>query len=305
MTKQSRKGNDENVLTTETAEQLLHQVFDACGYEHNKVPLEALESYSNYRKEKYSFQRSVIIVTLTLFILLPFLFISATIYVAMRNEIKNTNPTYQVSVSGGIPVQKIVATIDGKNVPVLELSNHEYVLQPGINGKMDIQVLLINQQNTSAEITVEDVDSDPPVLVSTDFQDDGSMQLHLMDANSGISWNGIIVRDEDGDIYECETDAETGILTVPYPESVLTVTVPDMKGNVLTITLTPEEEAITDDDQEDNGEDDAEDGETEDDVLDDTDEDLTDESDEELVEDADAPTAQLKDTSKTEANVIP
>ena len=59
-------------LNQDLASQMLRNVFEACQAEPNSVPLEVLISYSNYRKERFAFQKYVLRAILVLFCLLPF-----------------------------------------------------------------------------------------------------------------------------------------------------------------------------------------------------------------------------------------
>ena len=47
-------------LDPQVASQMLSNIFDACDIEQNSVPLEVLTSYSNYRKERFLFQKFVL-----------------------------------------------------------------------------------------------------------------------------------------------------------------------------------------------------------------------------------------------------
>ena len=64
-------------LDLEIASQILEQVFEANDMELNSISLEALASYSNYRKERFTLQRTILVIIMALFILLPLLFIPA------------------------------------------------------------------------------------------------------------------------------------------------------------------------------------------------------------------------------------
>ena len=238
MSKASNRKNP-NELPIETADQLLQNVFDTCGYERNNVPLDALMSYSNYRQERYTLQKLGITIALALFILLPFLFISANIYVAIRNEGTESNPTYQVSVDSSIPIKQIVATIDGRTVPITEVGSHEFTIQPGTNGDMSIFVTLINEQETSTAVSVVEVDSTPPILLSTDIHTD-SISLRVMDEESGVDFDRVVVTDDEGGEWGFFCDAEKGCIVVSYPSRAVKVSVPDKRGNVLTLRLNPQ-----------------------------------------------------------------
>lgn len=234
----SRRKNNELALPMDTAEQILHQVFENCGYEVNNVPLEALTSYSNYRQERYTLQKVGITIVLLLFMLLPLLFISATIIVAVHNENMN-NPTYAISVDTGIPIKQIVATIDGRTVPIYEKGSHEFIIQPNTNGDMSIMVTLVNEQVTSTAIQVVEVDNTPPELVSTDILPD-SIRLKVSDMESGVDFEGVSVTDSDGGSYSYTFDADACTITVPYPDRILNMIVPDFRGNMLSIRLNPQ-----------------------------------------------------------------
>ena len=62
MGKLFRKKKDEVTLSPDAASQMLSNVFEACDYEANKVPLEVLRSYSNYRRERPLLQPAIILV---------------------------------------------------------------------------------------------------------------------------------------------------------------------------------------------------------------------------------------------------
>lgn len=229
-----------DVLPVHTAEQMLSNVFTACGREQNTVPLEALLSYSNYRKERYAIQRTVIVLMLTVFLLVPLLFVAAGVRVTLADPDSDANPVYTVSVSSGIPIRQIQACMDGRNVPLYEVSPGEYVVEPRANGQMRVSVTLLNRQYTSVELTVDSVDSDAPELLSTETTAEGVI-FHLSDSGSGVDYAGITITDPDGNaVQPLGFDAGTGCVLLPYPQRTLLVRIPDMRGNVLQIDLMPQ-----------------------------------------------------------------
>ena len=48
-------------LSKEVADQMLSNVFEACDFEPNRVPLEVLQSYSHYRRERHILQKCIIV----------------------------------------------------------------------------------------------------------------------------------------------------------------------------------------------------------------------------------------------------
>ena len=73
------KKTDIPALDDQIAKQMLENIFEACDMESNKIPLEVLTSYSNYRRERFALQRLVLVVIMVLFFLLPVLFIAPKI----------------------------------------------------------------------------------------------------------------------------------------------------------------------------------------------------------------------------------
>lgn len=233
-----KKKIKEPVLSSEHAEQILFDVFDSCGFEKNTVPLDVLLSYANYRKEKYTLQKTAIIFVLFLFMLLPLLFVTAEILIAVNFEKENSNPQYKVTVAPFIPVDSISVKMNGRTVPIYEVNSHEFVISPTDSGEMSITVTLFNKQTSTDIVSVVDVDTTPPTLVSVDTEDE-VVTVIVEDKDSGVNLEGISAQDVDGNAVEWKYDEETASIILDYPSSVVTVSVPDKRGNVLTIRLNP------------------------------------------------------------------
>lgn len=226
------------VLSPEHAEQILFEVFDSCGFEKNTVPLDVLLSYANYRKEKYTFQKTAIIFVLVLFMLLPLLFVTAEILIAVNFSKENSNPEYTVTVAPFIPVDSISVKMNGRTVPIYEVNSHEFVIKPTDSGEMSVTVTLFNQQTSTDIISVEGVDTTPPTLVSVDTEDD-KVSVNVEDTESGVDYSGITAVNTEGESVVWTHDEANDLLLLDYPSSVVTIFVPDMRGNVLTVKLNP------------------------------------------------------------------
>ncbi|MCQ2437665.1 MAG: hypothetical protein MJ099_04655 [Clostridia bacterium] len=227
-------------LDTATTEQMLSNVFTLCEKAPNSVPLSVLISYSNYRKERYALQRTVIIVILLCFMLLPFFFVVPRIVVSMRDNNGRSNPEYDVSVTTRIPVSEISATIGGRTVPIYELDSHDYVLRPNANGDMTLSVTLLNRQLSSMEITISTVDNDAPVFLSAEMDAD-QMNIYVSD-ETGIDFENITLIDTDGNEHALIRWNEIlDMIVVEYPTIETDVRIPDLRGNVLLVRLTPTE----------------------------------------------------------------
>lgn len=98
-------------LDAESAGQILENVFEFCRMEPCKVPLEVLESYSNYRTERFYLQRVAIVVMMVLFCLLPFLFVMPTFSLDGGEPNGLGQPTYRVEVDTFLPISRVTAQI--------------------------------------------------------------------------------------------------------------------------------------------------------------------------------------------------
>lgn len=73
-------------LDTQTANQLLDNVFAACDVEPSVVPVEVLESWGNYKKHGFNLGRTLAYIFLILLILLPLMFFRPSIIAAAINR---------------------------------------------------------------------------------------------------------------------------------------------------------------------------------------------------------------------------
>lgn len=222
-------------MPPETAQQMLFNVFAACNHPQNSVPLEALTSYSNYRRERYAIQRIIIGVTLLLFMLLPILFFYGDVSINQINSEKNEDPTYRISVHAPLPLKHIQARMGERTVPIYALSENEYVIRPGNNGTMEITVTLINHQYTTIKFPVSGVDNEMPRLKEAQWTED-RLYLYLADDESGVDFENVYAIDGEGQrITPIAWDWEK--VAFSYPETEWQVFVPDFRGNVLQIQL--------------------------------------------------------------------
>ncbi len=225
-------------LSMQTAEQMLENIFLSCHQTPNSVPLQTLTAYSNYRKERFALQRTVILVILCLFALLPMLFISTGITITPDAENGNQNPVFHIRLSTAVPVRNLTAQIDGITQPVYESSSGTYTVTPGQNGEMEVAVTLFNMQAATETIAVSGVDYEKPRLITTQRVWD-SLRLYFEDPDSGINGMNISVTTPNGGSLPYQFDSATGRLSIHYSNETLNVYVPDHRGNVLELLLHP------------------------------------------------------------------
>lgn len=226
-------------LDEATASQMLENIFEACAMEPNSISMNVLASYSNYRKERYSFQRITLAFIMVLFCLLPLLFIPPNAHTEQLPVDKIGHPVYEISVDTFFPaVDRISATIDGMNVPIYETGERIYSIQPTRNGDMTVTVVLDNRQYQTTVIPVTEVDCDAPVLLSSSLKD-GELTLYLNDEVSGIDYESVTAVDTSGNVSTpVSYDEEAQCVVFTYSGSNMNIFIPDHADNELQLVLT-------------------------------------------------------------------
>lgn len=234
----NKKDEMEFALDLDVASKILENVFEKSDVEPNTIPLEVLTAYSSYRKERFALQRTIIVIVMVLFLLLPMLFIAPSFTVTTTDaDTYTSTPSFQLKVDGFMPVSRVTATIDGRNIPVYEVDAHQYSVEPFTNGLMKVSVTLVNRQQLTRYITVGNVDTESPVIVSND-SDGENIYLNLSDADSGINYDKIKAIDTKGNmVLPVYCDKSSGRIGFAYPEDSLNVYIEDNAGNTLQLVL--------------------------------------------------------------------
>ena len=224
-------------LETDTLEHILVNVFASGGHEPNTVPLSVLMSYSNYRKERYSTQKLLIILALWLFMLLPVLFICADVVIERFGT--STKPVYQITVSSIIPIEGVSVKLNDKSLPLTRIDNGVYSVTPTCDGTLKVSAQLYNRQVTESETDVSGVDSEPPKLIGYSAEN-GSLIIYVSDELSQIDAQSIIVTYPDGSTKPAlGYDEAAGAVMIEYPRETVNVAIPDTSGNTLHLRLKP------------------------------------------------------------------
>ncbi len=231
-----KNNNIDQLITPELADQMLQNIFEACDFEPNTIKLEDLETYSNYRSDRFAIRKILVIAMLVLFFLVPVLFISP--HITSVNQTTDASPTYNISVDSLLPVTSVRATINGKDAPVYETQKHVYTIQPGEEGTMYVTVTILNHQYVQKKIKVTDVDSASPSVVNS-RKDSDRLYLYVEDEISGIDYDTVYAMGSDKrKIDPMSIDENEGLIIFRYPTASLNIYIPDKAGNQLQLLLT-------------------------------------------------------------------
>ena len=225
-------------LSEALAGRMLENIFDACQAEPNTIPLKTLISYTHYRRERFSFQKILLVVILLLFCLLPFLFLYPTVSLRLQPSATPWLPTYRIDVDTLLPVSSVYAEVDGARLLVTAAGDQTYTVEPRANGTLSVTVTLINNQYQTVTIPVSGIDTEAPTC-SSHSQKDGKIWLTLEDSGSGVDYSGITALDQDGgQVAPLDVDEAGQTAVFSCPENFLDVYVPDLAGNTLHLRIT-------------------------------------------------------------------
>ncbi len=125
-------------LDTQTANQLLGNVFAACDMEPSVVPVEVLESWGNYKKHDFNLGRTLAYIFLIVLILLPLMFFRPSI-IAERTDVKSASDAiYSIHIKTLLPLHSVSATINGTPVRLQEEGSKEFKAAVSDNGTLKI-----------------------------------------------------------------------------------------------------------------------------------------------------------------------
>jgi hypothetical protein len=219
-------------LDTETANQLLNNVFSACDMQPNTIPIEVLESWGNYKKPRFQIAKKITYFMLVILILLPLMFFKPTI-VADRSEIGTTDAvTYEISIKTLLPISSVTAALDGEPVTLYTEDMRHYTAKLTKNGTFEITAVSFNGQTVTRTYTVSQIDTDRPEYVDS-YSKDGYVYIIMRDTYSGIDYDNIT------GLKPEEYDENTGLITFKVPDEATTVTIPDKAGNETSLLLSP------------------------------------------------------------------
>jgi len=223
-------------LDSKHADKMLKYIFEEAEVEPNSIPMAELESYSNYRMERYTLQRVILIIALIVFIGLPSMFVLPDFTVAAKNESVRGLPVYEIDVTTMFKVKRVTAIVGGEVLPVYEVDGHKYTVEPIANGTMTVTVELFNGQSTEKKVSVSTVDNVAPEI-SKSSADNTSITLYLKDKGIGVDYDNVYAERDGEKIYPVVVDPQKGYVTFEGMDAGDVIYVMDYLENKLVIRV--------------------------------------------------------------------
>ena len=226
------------MIRADRAALILDEVLEECSLEPRTVTLSKLQSYSEYRRERYSVQKTVLIAVLGLFCLVPFFFIAPRFETELVSPPEAETPVYEISLQSSFPVSSVTAELEGHQLVVTELGQGRYSVNPTRSGEMTICVKCINGQYNSETLTLENIDGSPPELIYYEKIEE-ALVLHLKDEGSGIDYSSAWGQLAGGSsLYPSSHNEAEGTISFPFPPEDLNIYISDLRGNTLQLVIT-------------------------------------------------------------------
>lgn len=224
-------------LDVNLADQMLQNIFEISQVTPSSIPLDVLISYSNYRKERFAFQKFVLAAIIILFSLVPFLFVYPEFEIVQSTDSTQYPPVYEFSLDTDFPIKSVSATLNRTPISVSQTGKKSFSLEPTENGILSVSVTLMNNQVHTAITSIDALDTKPPIYHSNSIHS-GTIYLYVSDELSGVDYENVTAKDSEGNEVSPLGYNETNeYLVFDYPDSTLDVYVPDFAGNTLHLVL--------------------------------------------------------------------
>ena len=227
-------------LSTDTATHILDNVFAANDQPSSSIPIEALEEWDNFRKRSFRLPVIVCLVFLILIILVPLMFLRPSVTLTRMNVSEtamSSTAKYEADISTFLPVSEFRASLNGDALEASRLGRYRYSVEFNANGTLEIYVRIANGQYTVYKKEVNFIDSEKPVLVSSEVDKD-YLYLTFIDTFSGIDWGSVSVTDMNGSPVSVESlETVSGVIKLDLPYDPVLITVPDNAGNKLLLQI--------------------------------------------------------------------
>ncbi len=233
---QNRAKRDRNItLKNEEAQTILDEIYEGREKAPCQVPLDVLTTYVVYRKDRYRFQKTGLIVIMLLFLILPVFFYVPEVSLESQGTDEQTEMI--LHVDSLFPIQDVKAFTDGKINPVSEVEKGVYKIHPSVNGEMLVEVTVWNGQKVTTSTTIDCFDTESPYL-KENYVEDGKLYLLFADDQSGIDFSTLQIISETGiELTADIADTDKGEVIIEIPTESLEIYLEDRKGNLLQLSI--------------------------------------------------------------------
>lgn len=223
-------------LNEEMAAAIMANVFAACNQAPSSVPLSVLSSYTEYRRDRYTLQKGILIFILLVFLLLPVCLIAPKFEVAELSRSQTGIPTLQVTVQNWLPVRLVSARVNNQPIPVYESDTDVYTLEPTLNGTLTLTVTLINLQYDIWSTEISGIDATAPTLSGSELQGE-NLRIFVTDDGVGTDFANAYAIAADGTrLPPVAYSNSQGYVEFAYDQD-LNFFIPDHNGNTLQLVL--------------------------------------------------------------------
>lgn len=140
--------------------------------------------------------------------------------------------TVRFKVHSLLPLKKITASLEGENV-TLNKDGDGYVIDTDANGNLSIYTEAYNKMSDTKYIQINVLDDVAPTIDEDSVTlQEGYLEFHVDDSQSGVNFDSIYGIDAEGDrVRPSQVNKTTGIVSFSIKSDSITVYVEDLAGN--------------------------------------------------------------------------
>ncbi len=240
----TNKAKMEHVFETEVnlKEELiiLKWIFVTCNLEPlNITQKEYLDRQNQTTKDTKPKKRVSLFNLLTsLFLILFVAFYLIEPRITLTKQQNYQDDLYLITIQNILPTKDIQASIQGETLPLTQISNKQYLLQPKRNGLLKVKMTLINNHSATKLTYIHSIDEVPPTI-QYNIQNE-TLELTFLDDQSGVDFSTLQLTNSTNEPITPHTiNQQTNTITLDLPTEPIHVSIQDHNGNTLIKTLKP------------------------------------------------------------------
>lgn len=131
---------------------------------------------------------------------------------------------------------RITGIFNGVPVDLIPQDHNSYNVTLDENGQLVLTVESPLGLTDSKTVNIDCLDDTAPRVVRH-FRQDNDIYIYLEDDRSGVDWDGVTASGPGGSQADFTVHPDEGYVAVAFPQQALTLRIPDMAGNALSVVV--------------------------------------------------------------------
>lgn len=229
-------------LAPEQADRLLNHILDDLHLEYEIGSGRRKRKYRRIAVRRYAVKRAAAAACAVLLIVLlaPGTVVPASVsHVSAAPATDSSSVQISFQVDTLIPVQDVTAQINERSLSVESSGYQQYQVMVEENGYLLLDIYSVTGMHTSHGMEITGIDSEAPVIVSHERQDN-LILIYVSDGDGvGVDYNSISARTSatEEPVSPAWCDEISGCIAFAVPEEPILIQIPDKNGNYRVLSL--------------------------------------------------------------------